>query len=140
MKFLEAWLETPCLYEINIEIVVINGEDIIVDVQMIDTGNCEKENSPIHPAIILRRMRTKIQVFLHRGRNEAKVHHYLMAKKVKMTKMKTMLPSFFMSLTIISLAETRPTGICYFLFSTLSPLRGSVRINGESSIRIGLRF
>ena len=152
LKFLEAWLETPCLYEINTEIARINGEDIIANVQMIDTGNSEKENSPIHPAIILRRMRTRIQVFLHRGRNEAKIHHYLMAKKVKMkphpqmnkhgshakkTKMKTLLPSFFyvffFFFTIVSLAETRPVGVCYhmLLFSALSPLRGSVGINGE---------
>ena len=32
LKFLEAWLETPCIYEINTEIAVINGEDIIADV------------------------------------------------------------------------------------------------------------
>ena len=113
LKFLEAWIETPCLYEINTKIVVINGEDIIADVQMIDTGNSEKEQSPIEPAIILRRMKTRNQGFLHRRRNEAKIHHYLMAKKVKMkphpqmnkhgshakkTKMKTLktlLPSFF---------------------------------------------
>lgn len=110
LKFLEAWLETPCLYEINTEVAVINGEDVITDVQMIDTENSEQEQSPIEPAIILRRMRTRNQGFLHRGSNEAKLHHYLMAKKVKMkphprmnkyglrsikTKMKTLLPSFF---------------------------------------------
>ena len=73
LKFLEAWLETPCLYEY-----------IVADVQMIDTINSEKENSPIQPAIILRRARIRIQVFLHRGRNEVKIQHYLMAKKVNM--------------------------------------------------------
>jgi len=84
LKFLEAWLETPCLYEVNKEVALMNDEDIIADVQMIDTINSEKENSPIQPAIILRRARIRIQVFLHRGRNEVKIQHYLMAKKVNM--------------------------------------------------------
>lgn len=67
-----------------------------------------------------------------------------MAKKVKMkprlgmkkhglsskkTKMKTSVTKFLC--IIVSLAETRPAGI-YYSFSTLSPLRGSVGINGES--------
>ena len=109
LKFLEAWLETPCLYEINTEIFVINGEDVITDVQMIDTGNSEKEQSPIEPAIILRRMTTRNQGFLHMRRNEAKIHYYLMEKKVNMkplprmnkyglrsikTKMKSLVPIF----------------------------------------------
>ena len=37
LKFLEAWLETPYLYEVNIEVALINDEDIITDVQMVDT-------------------------------------------------------------------------------------------------------
>ena len=75
-------------------------------------------------------------------KKEENIYHYLMARKVKVKPflgmkkhglsrkktMKTLLPSF--SCTIVSLVETRPTGICYS-FSTLSPLRGSVRINGE---------
>ena len=76
---------------------------------MIDTGNSEKEQSPIKPAIILRMMKTRIQVFLHWRRNEVNIHHYLMVRKVNMkprlrmnnygvtsikTKMKTLLPSF----------------------------------------------
>lgn len=84
LKFLEAWLETPCLYEINTEVAVMNREDIIAGVQMVDTGNSEKENCPIQPAIILKRARIRIQVFFHRGRNEVKIQHYLMEKKVKM--------------------------------------------------------
>lgn len=47
LKFLEVWLETPCLHEVNKEVALMNGEDIIVDIQMIDTRNSEKENSPI---------------------------------------------------------------------------------------------
>ena len=62
----------------------MNGEDIIASVQMVDIRNNEKENSCIQPAIILKRERIRIQVFLHRGRNEVKIQHYLMAKKVKM--------------------------------------------------------
>lgn len=48
LKFLEAWLETPCLYEINIEVAVMNREDIIAVIQMVDTGNSEKKNCPIN--------------------------------------------------------------------------------------------
>ena len=32
LKFLEAWLETPCLYEINTEVASMNDEDNIADV------------------------------------------------------------------------------------------------------------
>ena len=94
---------------------------------MIDSRNSEKENSPIHPAIILRRMRTRIQFFLHRGRNEVQMHHYLTARKMKMkphlgmnkygvtsikTEMKTFVTKFFLFF-IVSLAKTRPIGIYY---------------------------
>ena len=47
LKFLEAWLETPCLYEVNTEVALTNGEDIIAVVQLVDTGISEKENSPV---------------------------------------------------------------------------------------------
>lgn len=72
-KFLEACLETPCMYEINIEVAVMNREYIIAGIQMVDTRNSDKENSPIQLAIILKRARIRIQVFLHTGRNELKV-------------------------------------------------------------------
>ena len=32
LKFLEAWIETPCLYEINTEVAIMNGEDIITGI------------------------------------------------------------------------------------------------------------
>lgn len=94
-----------------------------------------------------RSRRIRVQAFCLWGRKlkkVVKIYHYLMARKVKMkphlgmnkhglsskmTKMKTLLLSFLC--TIVSLDETRLACICYFL-STLSPLRGSVRINGES--------
>jgi len=47
LKFLEAWHETPCLYEVNTEDAAMNGQDIIIDIQMIDTENIEEENFPI---------------------------------------------------------------------------------------------
>lgn len=94
------------------EVAVMNGEEFIIGVQIVDTTNSEKENSPIKLAIILRRMRM--------------IHHYLMARKVKMksrlkinnhgfcnkkTKMKTLLPRCFMFL-IVSLAETETNSHC----------------------------
>lgn len=33
-----------------VDITSMNDEDIIADFQMVDTGNSERENSPIHPA------------------------------------------------------------------------------------------
>ena len=47
LKFLEAWLETPCLYEVNTEVALMNGEDIIAGAQMVETIHSEKENSLI---------------------------------------------------------------------------------------------
>lgn len=127
------------------EVTSVNDEDIIADFQMVDTRNSERENSPIQPVIILRRARIRIQAFHHWGRNDVKIHHYLMARKEKMkprlkmnkyglcckkTKMKTSVTKLFYVL-IVSLAETE-TSKCMLLFSILSPLSGSVGINGES--------
>lgn len=97
-------------------------EDIIVDIQMINTRNSEKENSPIQPAIILRRVRMvkKVKMKPHPQMNK----YGLCCKK---TKMKISVTILFHVL-IVSLAETETSRR---MFSTLSPLRGSVRINGE---------
>ena len=110
LKFFEAWLETPCLYEVNTEVASMNDEKTIADVQMVDTENSERKNSPIQPIIILRRVRIRVQDFHHWGRNELQIYHYLMERKVKMkphlgmnkhglaskkTKMKTYVTKFF---------------------------------------------
>lgn len=86
----------------------MNDEDIMDEIQMVDTKNSQRENSPIQFVIILRRV---IQDFHHQGRNEVKIHHYLLARKAKMkpqlkmnkygfsskkTKMKTYVTKFFM--------------------------------------------
>ena len=63
LNFLEAWLETPCIYEINTEVASINDEEIIADVQMVDTGNSERKHSPIKPIINLRSARISVQEF-----------------------------------------------------------------------------
>lgn len=48
LKFLEAWLETSCLSEVNTEVVVsMNVEDNISNVHMLDIRNSERKNSPI---------------------------------------------------------------------------------------------
>jgi len=47
LNFLEAWLETPFLYEIDMEVAIMNGEYIIAGVHIVDTRNSDKENSRI---------------------------------------------------------------------------------------------
>ena len=103
LKFHEASLKTPCLYEIN--------TDNFVEIHMRDTENNERKHSPIKSVITLRRTKISIQDFHHWGRNEVQIHHYLTARKVKMkphlrmnkygvtsikTKMKTFFTNFFM--------------------------------------------
>lgn len=56
-------------------VISMNDEDIIVGVQMVDTGNSDRENSPIQLVIILRMARIRIQAFRHWERNEMKIHH-----------------------------------------------------------------
>ena len=63
LKFHEAWLETPCLYEINTKFASINVEDNFAEVHMRDTRNSERKHSPIKLVIILRRARIRIQAF-----------------------------------------------------------------------------
>ena len=65
LKFHEAWLETPFLYEFNTEVTSINVEDNIAEVHMRDTGNSERKHSPIKPVITLRRARISVQALHH---------------------------------------------------------------------------
>ena len=83
LKFLEGWLETPCIYEVNTEVASINVEDNIIEVHMCDNGNSERKHSPVKLVIILRGVRIRVQAFHHWGRNDLKIYHYLMARKVK---------------------------------------------------------
>ena len=87
---------------------------VCADDNIADTRNGERNPFSIKLVIIFKRARISVQAFHRWGRNEAKIHHYLRAKKVKMkphpqmnkhgshakkTKMKTLktlLPSFFL--------------------------------------------
>ena len=94
----------------NLINIYVCADDNIAEIYMRDTRNGERKQFPIKPVITFKRARISVQAFHHWGRNEAKIHHYLMEKKVKMkphprmnkygltsikTKMKTLLPSFY---------------------------------------------
>jgi len=112
-------------------------EDIIVDIQMVDTRNNERENSPIHYVIILRRAgKAKMKPRLKMNKyglsckktkmktSVTKLFHVLIVSlarlkmnkyglSCKKTKMKTSFTKLFHAL-IVSVADTRPACICYF--------------------------